>query len=214
MLAGAEPERIQCLTFTKAAAAEMAVRLQQTARQVGDVGYAGAGTRTARPARGADATDVAGRARIVRRKCSTCRAACASAPSTPSASRCCAGSRWRRELSPHFRLVDDRDADDALTEAREDMLAQRRADAPCAPRWTRIAGLATVAQFGSSSTRCSADRERLRARARLAATALEAAQRARSGCNAANETGDRSADAVHWRRNEADCAKRRGRWRG
>src|SRR6185312_17115968 len=30
MLAGAKPERIQCLTFTKAAAAEMAVRLQHT----------------------------------------------------------------------------------------------------------------------------------------------------------------------------------------
>ena len=30
MLAGARPERIQCLTFTKAAAAEMAVRLQKT----------------------------------------------------------------------------------------------------------------------------------------------------------------------------------------
>src|SRR6185436_18612994 len=30
MLSGAKPERIQCLTFTKAAAAEMAVRLQRT----------------------------------------------------------------------------------------------------------------------------------------------------------------------------------------
>ena len=30
MLGGAKPERIQCLTFTKAAAAEMAMRLQRT----------------------------------------------------------------------------------------------------------------------------------------------------------------------------------------
>ena len=30
MLTGSEPERIQCLTFTKAAAAEMALRLQRT----------------------------------------------------------------------------------------------------------------------------------------------------------------------------------------
>jgi ATP-dependent helicase/nuclease subunit A len=30
MLAGAAPDRIQCLTFTKAAAAEMALRLQKT----------------------------------------------------------------------------------------------------------------------------------------------------------------------------------------
>ena len=35
MLAGAAPERIQCLTFTKAAAAEMAVRLQKHPRQAG-----------------------------------------------------------------------------------------------------------------------------------------------------------------------------------
>ena len=40
-------------------------------------------------------------------------------------------------LSPHFRLVDDRDAEDALTEAREDMLARCRAAAACAPRWRR-----------------------------------------------------------------------------
>src|SRR6478609_1639336 len=33
MLAGAKPERIQCLTFTKAAAAEMSVRLQKTLGQ-------------------------------------------------------------------------------------------------------------------------------------------------------------------------------------
>ena len=33
MLSGAAPERIQCLTFTKAAAAEMAVRLQKTLGQ-------------------------------------------------------------------------------------------------------------------------------------------------------------------------------------
>ena len=33
MLAGADPGRIQCLTFTKAAAAEMALRLQ---RRLGD----------------------------------------------------------------------------------------------------------------------------------------------------------------------------------
>jgi ATP-dependent helicase/nuclease subunit A len=30
MLSGARPDRIQCLTFTKAAAAEMSVRLQNT----------------------------------------------------------------------------------------------------------------------------------------------------------------------------------------
>ena len=34
-------------------------------------------------------------------------------------------------ISPHFQLVDERDADDALTEAREDMLAGAGAPASC-----------------------------------------------------------------------------------
>ena len=36
MLGGADPARIQCLTFTNAAAAEMATRLQTRARRMGD----------------------------------------------------------------------------------------------------------------------------------------------------------------------------------
>ena len=49
MLTGAAPERIQCLTFTKAAAAEMAVRLQKTLGKWVDARRHRAGERTARP---------------------------------------------------------------------------------------------------------------------------------------------------------------------
>ena len=48
-------------------------------------------------------------------------------------------------ISPHFQLVDDRDADDALTEAREDMLpvpALRRCSTPCG-RWQACASAET-----------------------------------------------------------------------
>ena len=50
MLTGAAPERIQCLTFTKAAAAEMAVRLQRTLGRWVTLRRRGAGARTARAA--------------------------------------------------------------------------------------------------------------------------------------------------------------------
>ena len=95
MLAGAAPERIQCLTFTKAAAAEMAVRLQKTLGRWVTLDD----TALARELR---ALEVNRRTRrcATRARCSqacwTCRAACASAPSTRSASRCCGVSRWRR----------------------------------------------------------------------------------------------------------------------
>ncbi len=49
MLSGAAPERIQCLTFTKAAAAEMAVRLQRILGHMGHAGRSGVGGRAARP---------------------------------------------------------------------------------------------------------------------------------------------------------------------
>ena len=46
-------------------------------------------------------------------------------------------------LSPHFQLVDDRDADDALTEAREDMLANAR-HRRCSAALRMLAGLASA----------------------------------------------------------------------
>src|SRR4051794_25011645 len=122
MLSGAKPERIQCLTFTKAAAAEMALRLQATlgrwvtldqpalAQALGRLGVAPT-DETCRRARAlfAQVLDLPGGMRI-----GTIHAFCQSLLRRfPLEAR----------LSPHFQVVDERDAEDALTEARETMLA-------------------------------------------------------------------------------------------
>ncbi len=122
MLAGNDPARIQCLTFTKAAAAEMALRLQRTlgawvalddaeldARLVALEVAPGEATR--RKARELFATvlDLPGGMRI-----GTIHAFCQSLLRRfPLEAR----------LSPHFRLMDDPDSAVALAEARETMLS-------------------------------------------------------------------------------------------
>ena len=127
MLSGADPARIQCLTFTKAAAAEMAVRLQ---RRLGgwvtlndqklDQELAALDVPTTQPnrtrARALFATvlDLPGGMRI-----GTIHAFCQSLL-----------RRFPIEaaLSPHFRLMDDLDAEVALSQARETMLSGAFAD--------------------------------------------------------------------------------------
>ncbi len=122
MLGGADPARIQCLTFTKAAAAEMAVRLQ---RRLGgwvtldDGGLdealralevvPNAAMRLRARALFATVLDLPGGMRI-----GTIHAFCQSLL-----------RRFPLEaaLSPHFRLMDDPDAAVALSEARETMLS-------------------------------------------------------------------------------------------
>jgi ATP-dependent helicase/nuclease subunit A len=122
MLGGADPGRIQCLTFTKAAAAEMAVRLQKTLGAWVTLDDAAldaqlrerdvepdAATRAAARALFARVLDLPGGMRI-----GTIHAFCQSLL-----------RRFPLEaaLSPHFRLVDEIDADLALRDARETMLA-------------------------------------------------------------------------------------------
>ena len=146
MLTGADPARIQCLTFTKAAAAEMSLRLQATLGtwvtlpdaeldrelRVRDVVPDDA-VRAAARALFARVLDLPGGMRI-----GTIHAFCQSLLRRfPLEAR----------LSPHFQLVDDRDAAASLREAREDMLAgahdiERRQDL------VTLAGLATADQFG------------------------------------------------------------------
>ncbi len=127
MLSGADPARIQCLTFTKAAAAEMAVRLQ---RRLGgwvtlddqklDQELAALDVPATQPnrtrARALFATvlDLPGGMRI-----GTIHAFCQSLL-----------RRFPIEaaLSPHFRLMDDLDAEVALSQARETMLSGAFAD--------------------------------------------------------------------------------------
>ena len=121
MLGGAEPSRIQCLTFTKAAAAEMAMRLQrrlgqwvtlEDAKLDAELDAIGVlpSDDTRRKAREvfADVLDLPGGMRI----------------GTIHAFSQSLLRRFPLEaaISPHFELVDERDADDALTEARADWL--------------------------------------------------------------------------------------------
>jgi ATP-dependent helicase/nuclease subunit A len=194
MLTGARPERIQCLTFTKAAAAEMAVRLQKTLGRwvtLDDITLAcelralaiEPAEQTMHDARAlfARVLDLPGGMRI-----GTIHAFCQSLL-----------RRFPLEaaLSPHFRLVDERDAEDALTEARETMLANASSPRLRAALET-LAGLASADQFGRHVAALQADLPRLRSALDLG-EGLGAAQ-----LRALGVTGDSEAEiiahAVNW----------------
>ena len=98
-------------------------------------------------------------------------------------------------LSPHFRLVDDRDAEDALTEAREDMLAHASSPDMRAALET-LAGLASAEQFGRHVAALQA-RSAAPAGALELGDALEAAQRRALGVTARSED-EVIAAAVNW----------------
>ncbi len=124
LVPGTDPARIQCLTFTKAAAAEMAIRLQrelggwvtlddarldERLRRLGCEG--GAALRQPARALFARVLDLPGGMRI-----GTIHAFCQ--------------SLLRRfpveaEVSPHFRLVEDTDSRAALNRAWEEVLSER-----------------------------------------------------------------------------------------
>jgi len=193
MLAGARPERIQCLTFTKAAAAEMAVRLQRTLgkwvtlddarldRALRDLAIEPTpDLRERARALFARVLDLPGGMRI-----GTIHAFCQSLL-----------RRFPLEaaLSPHFQLVDERDAADALTEAREAMLAEANTeDLRAALR--ALAGLASAEQFGRHVVALQADRQRLASA--LALPDLAAAQRRALGITGSSEA-DILAAGVNW----------------
>ncbi len=175
MLTGADPARIQCLTFTKAAAAEMALRLQRTLGKwvtLNDEKLNGelttlqispsADIRAAARALFARVLDLPGGMRI-----GTIHAFCQ--------------SLLRRfpleaELSPHFRLAEDDDARMAMRRARESMLAgaftaEKRGFLEV------LAGLASAEQFGRLVASLQSDRDRLVAALALGTHELAAAQR-------------------------------------
>jgi ATP-dependent helicase/nuclease subunit A len=174
MLTSAAPERIQCLTFTKAAAAEMSLRLQRTlGRWV-----------TMPPDKLAQELT---RLRIEPTipNCHAARALFAKVLDLPGGMRigtihAFSQSLLRRfpleaAISPHFQLVDDRDADDALTEAREDMLTS--AGTPTMQHALRtLAGLSSAEAFGGHVKTLQSDRPRLQAALELGEE-LERAQR-------------------------------------
>jgi len=194
MLSGAQPERIQCLTFTKAAAAEMAVRLQKTLGRW--VAMPEPDLAAALHKLHVDPTEDALR---------NARALFAKVLDLPGGMRigtihAFSQSLLRRfpleaAISPHFQLVDERDAKEALTEAREDMLAS--ADTPAMARALAVlAGLTGAAGFGELVQSIQGDRDRLATALRLGED-LERAQRRVLGVTADNEE-DLIAASVTW----------------
>jgi ATP-dependent helicase/nuclease subunit A len=194
MLAGAAPERIQCLTFTKAAAAEMALRLQKTLGRW--VTMAPEELEKALRDLRVEPTEAA---------CRAARALFAKVLDLPGGMRigtihAFSQSLLRRfpleaAISPHFQLADDRDAEDALTEARETMLAN--ATSPAMLRALRtLAGLSSAEQFGRHVKTLQTDRRRLQDALQLGED-LERAQRRVLGVTAPDEAA-LIADAVTW----------------
>ena len=161
MLTGAAPERIQCLTFTKAAAAEMSLRLQRTL-----------GRWVTMQADKLAEELVRLRVEPTEAACRSARALFAKVLDLPGGMRigtihAFSQSLLRRfpleaAISPHFQLVDDRDADDALTEAREDMLTDAGTEAMQQALQT-LAGLCSAEAFGGHVKTLQSDRRRLQA---------------------------------------------------
>ncbi len=169
--AGADPARIQCLTFTKAAAAEMSIRLQSRLGQwvtLDDATLDGklaalsvpATQRTRAAARSlfARVLDLPGGIRI-----GTIHAFCQSLL-----------RRFPLEagLSPHFRVVEDADARASLEEAREAVL-----QSPDPAALDTLAGLVSASGFGGLVSTLQERRDRLGKALALPAPALLAALR-------------------------------------
>ncbi len=193
MLSGVKPERIQCLTFTKAAAAEMAVRLQRRLGQWVTLDQTALDNtlrelaiepddevRQRARALFAQVLDLPGGMRI-----GTIHAFCQSLL-----------RRFPLEaaLSPYFHVVDDRDAADALTEAREGTLGGTHTDAMRNALRT-LAGLASAEQFGRQVDALQNEGERLTKA--LALPDLAAAQRRALGV-AGKSDADIIGNAVNW----------------
>ncbi len=211
MLGGARPERIQCLTFTKAAAAEMALRLQRRLGEwvtMGDAALDRAlseldvtpspDTRGRARALFAQVLDLPGGMRI-----GTIHAFCQSLL-----------RRFPLEaaLSPHFQVADDHESQDALADAREAMLAEANSE-DARTALARLAGLATTAQFGRLVGVLQADRERL-GRALALGPGLAEAQRQALGL-IGETTRATIAAATSWPaeaelRRAAECVHRHG----
>ncbi|MGC8476989.1 MAG: double-strand break repair helicase AddA [Acetobacteraceae bacterium] len=182
MLNGADPARILCLTFTKAAAAEMALRLQdRLGRWVGlpdpaldqelrDLAMpASAATRATARRLFAEVLDLPGGMRI-----STIHAFCQSLL-----------RRFPLEagISPHFRLIEDQDEAEALAEATEASLA-RAGDAADAAALARLAGFTDAGRFRELVQALLGARPALAALDRQPLDALVAAQRRALGVKA------------------------------
>lgn len=196
MLAGADPAKIQCLTFTKAAAAEMALRLQDRLGQWAVLdddaldrellalrAPAGEAARGNARALFARVLDLAGGMRI-----GTIHAFCQ--------------SLLRRfpleaKITPHFRLAEDTDARLTMDRARESVLA---AADPAALH--DLAAIAKAEQFGQLVFTLDGQRERIAALLELAPAEIAGAVRRLAGARAESEATLLS-DAVTWPEQDA-----------
>jgi len=195
MLTGAAPEKIQCLTFTKAAAAEMAIRLQRVLAEwvrltdttldeaLKKLGITPGEERRA-TARNlfARVLDLPGGMRI-----GTIHAFCQSV--------------LRRfpleaEISPHFRLVDERDTVEALSNATESTLARARGTA-LSDAVETLAGLINISGFDSIVRTLHARRTRLDAALLLPQKTLHAKIRRALDLTAETDAEILS-DAIFW----------------
>jgi ATP-dependent helicase/nuclease subunit A len=194
MLAGdkpADPARILCLTFTKAAAAEMAIRLHA---RLGDLATAPAAALDERLKALSIVPTAAARARA--------RALFAEVLDLPGGMRintihAFCQSLLRRfpleaRLSPHFRLVEEADARAALDQAREAVLPTAPPDAIAA-----LAGLISAEGFAALVRLLERHRDVLRPALALPAPALRAALRRVVGVTA-DSAEKLIADAVTW----------------
>ncbi len=189
LLAGAAPERIQCLTFTKAAAAEMALRLQ---RRLSDWVIAG-DAKLAEELRGLDVVPDA--ATITR-----ARALFAHVLDQPGGMRigtihAFCQSLLRRfpveaGISPHFSLIEDQDAADLLRESREAMLHAT----PERGAIAALAGVCGLDQFAGHVAALERAQDRL---GQTSAAAIIQAQRRLLGVNAQDASEIIDA-AVNW----------------
>ena len=202
---GADPARIQCLTFTKAAAAEMALRLQRTL-----------GAWVTLPDAGLDArlADLAVVPTAAKRR--EARALFARVLDLPGGMRigtihAFCQSLLRRfpleaRLSPHFQLVDDVEAAATLRRAREDMLAGAHS-APRRAALEALAGIASLDQFSLLVQALQTDRARLSALLALSPEALLAAMRRVAGAPAEEPDGSVWDDGETRRALQAIAAK-------
>ena len=169
LLAGTPPERILALTYTKAAAAEMAEARVRAAGGMGDGRRRGPEGEARRPARRRRPQPrCSGRASCSpspsrRRAGSRCR------PSTPSASACCSAFRWRpacRRVSPSSTTTSGAQL---LKEAADEVLAEAtaRADTPLAGALETAVAYATDSNFDQVLDEALRERDWLAAAVRL-----------------------------------------------